>query len=366
MGRLVVVAIGVVALTLLGAGAVGSRVAALPRATADRPDEISGSQVHVIYVVPSDGVDRSLDTDGALDASVSNFQAWLRGQTGGRALRIDTYQGQPDISFVRLGKTDAQIAATGAFVRDTVEHDLIALGFNSPSKLLAVYYDGTSTFACGGGAWPPALPWTAGMLYLRATYGAGFLCYEPARSNAGLQIMDLAILHELLHTIGMVPTCAPHHTRAGHVSDSPQDLMYAGVQPWVPTTLDVGRDDYFDAPVAGCPDLADSPYLGSAVSSVPSRLAITVLGRGHVRSSPTGIDCPPTCAVQFPQGTRVLLTATATAGWRFSIWRGACSGRGFSCRLALNAATAATATFAKLPPKCRKGQRSTIRRPCRR
>jgi len=26
--------------------------------------------------------------------------------------------------------------------------------------------------------------------------------------------MDLAVLHELLHTIGFVPTCAPHHARA--------------------------------------------------------------------------------------------------------------------------------------------------------
>ena len=153
---------------LLGATAAGSHVGALPRATTDRPDELSGAQVHVIYAVPSDGADRALDTDGTLAASVSNFQAWLRGQTGGRALRLDTFEGQPDISFTRLPKTDAQIAATGAFVRDTVEHDLIAMGFNSPTKLLAVYYDGTSTSACGGGAYPPTLPGTAGMLYLGA------------------------------------------------------------------------------------------------------------------------------------------------------------------------------------------------------
>ncbi|HLF00227.1 MAG TPA: hypothetical protein VI540_10040 [Gaiellaceae bacterium] len=42
----------------------------------------------------------------------------------------------------------------------------------------------------------------------------GFPCYDPLPSRSGLQLVDLAVLHELLHTIGFVPTCAPHHARA--------------------------------------------------------------------------------------------------------------------------------------------------------
>jgi hypothetical protein len=64
--------------------------------------------------------------------------------------------------------------------------------------------------------------------------------------------LDYTMLHELMHALGFVPTCAPHFTLAGHVSDSPNDLMYAGSLPWNPTTLDVGHDDYFDGHVPGC------------------------------------------------------------------------------------------------------------------
>src|SRR6185436_12408104 len=36
------------------------------RQNADQPDDFSGYQVHVMYVLPSDGVDRNLDTNGTL------------------------------------------------------------------------------------------------------------------------------------------------------------------------------------------------------------------------------------------------------------------------------------------------------------
>jgi hypothetical protein len=48
---------------------------------------------------------------------------------------------------------------------------------------------------------------------------------------------------------------------SGHVSDSPTDLMYAGDQPWQPSVLDFGKDDYFQHKNAGCLDLAKSAFL---------------------------------------------------------------------------------------------------------
>ena len=73
--------------------------------------------------------------------------------------------------------------------------------------------------------------------------------------------LQFAMLHEILHTIGIVASCAPHEVRNGHVSDSPSDLMYAGAEPWTPSALDIGRDDYFAAPIQGCGDLATSGWL---------------------------------------------------------------------------------------------------------
>jgi hypothetical protein len=282
----------------------------LPRSSVDRADEQLGAQIHVLYVLPSDGGDRGLDTDGTIAKSVANFRGSL------------------DVTFVRLGQTDKQLAANGVFIRDVIERELKGVGFSAPDKLYAVYYDGSSTAACGGGAWPPVLPGNVGAVYLRGTFGAGFPCYDPTLSRTGLQIMDFAVLHELLHTMGLVAACAPHHTRSGHVSDSPADLMYAGDQPWHPAVLDVGHDDYFDTGGGSCLDLARSNYLESAVPPPPSRftLSVVVRGPGRVTTSPAAISCPGRCSAIFDEGTRVGLRAVPRPGARFRGWSGACRG----------------------------------------
>lgn len=266
-GASVFAVVGLVVATMASVSQAGP--SALLRATSDRPDDFAGPQIHVMYVVPSDEVDRQLDTDGSINASTSNLQAWLSGQTNGREMQIDTYQGEPDISFLRLPTSDADMAGRGIYLRDAIESEVHAAGFNSASRIYAVYYDGSNTAACGGGAWPPTLPGDVAAIYLRATYGAGLTCYDPALSKVRLQIMDFAMLHEILHTLGFVATCAPNHTRAGHVSDSPSDLMYAGDAPWRPSILDVGRDDYFEASQSGCLDLSSSPYLVAAPPPPP-------------------------------------------------------------------------------------------------
>jgi hypothetical protein len=84
--------------------------------------------------------------------TVGSFQTWLGGQTGGRTLRLDTYQGALDITFLRIGRSNATMVGYGAFVRDTIEKDLATAGFAAAGKIYAVYYDGGSTFACGGGS----------------------------------------------------------------------------------------------------------------------------------------------------------------------------------------------------------------------
>ncbi|HEV8228340.1 MAG TPA: hypothetical protein VGQ86_00155 [Candidatus Limnocylindria bacterium] len=233
------------------------------RSTADRVDDFSGPQVHFMYVLPSDGVDESLDTNGRITNAISAVQTWLGGQTGGRKLRVDRAAGAPDITFFRLSASDASISASGAFVRDRIEAELKAAGFNAAGKIYAVYYGGGSTYACGGGAWPPTLPGIVAAQYLKGTPPGAFPCANnPVGANpAGPGYEEFAILHEVLHTIGIVATCAPHHTRAGHTSDDPRDLMYAGDQPWRPSILDVGHDDYYGHAIPGCANLATSPYL---------------------------------------------------------------------------------------------------------
>ncbi len=353
----------VAALVVVSPGATGS---AADRTTADQPDDITGPQVHIVYSIPSDGTDRGLDTNGTIAASVNNWETWLRGQTGGHGLRLDTYHGTVDITFFRATENDAAMKARGGFIRDELEKELKAAGVTKPDKIYAVYYDGNSTQSCGGGAWPPVLPGIVGAIYLPSTFWntVGDPCYHPEQSPAGMNLTDFAILHELMHTLGFVPSCAPHFTQAGHVSDGPTDLMYAGNQDWHPAVLDIGHDDYFDAHIPGCLDLAASSYLEG---NDPYKLTVSLAahgGHGAVKSDPTGIACGATCSSTFDRESTVYLSARPAAGSRFVGWSGGCSGTTPSCTVTLTAAKSVTATFGAKVPKCRKGQKSTKQHPC--
>jgi hypothetical protein len=281
---------GLVALVCAGVFAAPAD-AALPRSTVDRLDEQRGPQVHFVYAIPADGEDRRLDETGALEGSVGSFQAWLAAETGGPNLRVDTYQGSLDISFLRLAATDAAVASRGAFVREAVEAELRTAGFNRPDRLYAVYYDGSSTYACGGAFWPPQLSGSAVVMYLRGR-PAGSLCELNgfAAASSPPTYWEYAMLHDILHGLGIVPTCAPHHHLAGHVSDFSNDLMWAGSQPWrFPARLDLGRDDYYGHGRTECADLARSPYLTSNPPPPPV-LAVTLFRAGARAQPGKGLD----------------------------------------------------------------------------
>ncbi|MEA2449876.1 MAG: hypothetical protein QOG63_1808 [Thermoleophilaceae bacterium] len=259
------------------------------RETVDRPDDHPrADQIHVMYVVPSDGADGGIDQDGTLAGSVASWQAWLRDQTGGHGLVLDTFGGALDVTFVRLDTSEEQVASNGVFARDEIERQLRALGFDAPNKVYAVYYDGVvRANTCGGGAWPPTLPGSVAALYLQGELPPQ---YPQCNTNpfAGPTdppgYMEYAMLHEILHTMGFVPECAPHHARSGHTSDSPTDILYAGDEPWTPQSLDVGHDDYFDTGRSDCLDLASSSFLeGNPSRACVATRANVAHDRGRVR-----------------------------------------------------------------------------------
>jgi hypothetical protein len=326
--------LGVAAVVAAGAfgtsGDSASAAAAHDRAVTDMPDDISGPQVHFLYVVPSDGADGQLDTNGQMEQSIARIERWFVKQSGDQGLRVDTYQGVPDITFVRLPHSNAQTTATNPWPLWVIGEDLVAAGFNDPAKVYAAFYDGRSTWACGG-AKSPALP-KLGAIYLQAQpTNDPRPCRDAPGFGTGIDrpgYFEIGLLHEVLHVIGFTPRCAPHASADGygdHVNDSPTDLMYgpdathtAGWN-WANAVLDFNRDDYYRANLPGCPDLSSSPYLGSLHS-----VSVTVSGPGTVRSSPAGIDCPGSCTWKFLGS--VMLTATPFAGAVFKGWTGACSG----------------------------------------
>ena len=76
-------------------------------------------------------------------------------------------------------------------------------------------------------------------------------------------------------------------------------------------------------------------------------------GQGTVTSSPSGIDCGPTCDSQFSQfndAEVVTLTASAAQGSEFTGWSGACSGTA-PCQVTMNEARQVAATFQQEVPR---------------
>jgi hypothetical protein len=256
-----------------------SDIAAIPpgclpaRATSDRPDDHGFDQIRVLYVLPSDVADLARDTNGQICNSVRAFATWFHGRAGSY-LRFDTQGGLVDIGFVRLTKTDAQMrgsdpnntsVATGtAFVRNRIELELKAMGHIRSNKLYAVYYEGSSSYACGGGAWPPLIVDRVGAMYLRGLPpGQSVFCGDSrpwGTANLVPNYIDYGMLHELVHSLGFAPAAAPNEHSSGHVYDATvalpaRDLMYSP-RPGQPDpgwnidhpdglVLDFNSDDYF-------------------------------------------------------------------------------------------------------------------------
>jgi hypothetical protein len=59
-------------------------------------------------------------------------------------------------------------------------------------------------------------------------------------------------------------------------------------------------------------------------------------GDGRVVSSPSGIDCEPTCSDTFPVNTPVTLRAYPYGGSAFAYWSGACSGAATTCEITMS------------------------------
>ncbi|HEX5047790.1 MAG TPA: Ig domain-containing protein [Gammaproteobacteria bacterium] len=273
--------------------------AAPERATTDRtPDEASGNQIHVLYVVPDQGTDRQFDMNGAIEGSVASWNKWFNTQVG-KNLRLDTYGGgKLDVTFVQLQPTkdDATINAPGN-ARQRLEALLLAQGFDAVNKVYLAYYEGDGD-GCGGADWPPNSPGTLAVVYLQGKANPAdptsadcpAAAFVAADADPGY--WEYRALHETLHPLGFAPYCAPPaHLASGgpHVADDARDLLYSWTSiAQAPFYLDRLHDTYLNAQAAvpSCFDLSNSSFvdLGAPSGDEPP-------GHPYVNLTSSDADC---------------------------------------------------------------------------
>jgi Divergent InlB B-repeat domain len=305
----------------------------------DRPDIVTGQQVHAIVAVPSDGADTFVADANKESDDVTSMLAWWQGQDTTRIPRFDQASfdttGCLDITFVRLSGTAASYTAggaSGAFQAIVAELSRTANIY----KDYLVYYDG-----------PPVEANVCGVGGTRA-FGTG-----PSYAIVLLQgcpgvAIDLVATHELIHALGAVPPGDPHTCPGdtGHVCDSQTDILYPTTsgEPLSSKVLDYNRDDYY-AHSGTWPDIQDSPWL-HRLDLPEEALGVTLDGTGEVKSDLPGLDCTATCTTQWDQGYAVTLTAQS-ANTRFVRWTGGCKGSS-PCVVKLDQPASVTALFGPL------------------
>jgi hypothetical protein len=263
-------------------GGGGKKPAAGGRATADRPDIVDGSKIHVIYFVPSDAQDNQLDVNGVLENSVASMNTFLE-QDIGRRLRLDTYLDRRtprlDVSFVLGERTASEYSQDphpdGTFGAVTEELEHRGWTESGAVKRYFVYYEGPAESAniCG----TAYLNITGGfaqwsVVWLGASPGCGARDFGTPETGGGMS--EAIALHENFHNEGMVPLEALHQcwafsfhlcsAAAGAAVSSldPEniDLLFPFVTfPLRDKVVDRDRDDYYDHPFLHR-DMVDSPF----------------------------------------------------------------------------------------------------------
>jgi hypothetical protein len=337
----------------LAAGWCGTDVTA-----ADRPDVVTGQQVHAVVAVPSDAPDTFAADASRIADDVASVDAWWRGQDPTRAPRWDKASFSTgtclDISYVRLPRPASAYAGAGSTLAfNEVANELVAVGLGSDYKDYLVYFDGPAIDdgVCGTGG------------------GFGF---NRGQAFAVVWLLgcpdvpaDSISAHELVHAFGALPDGAPHLCPPGqgrHPCDSDQDILWPYSSGGALSTLilDVNHDDYY-AHSGSWDDIQDSLWL-EHLNTPKIQLNVTFSGAGTIKSEVPGVDCAASCTTQWDQGSLVSLTASPGSNDRFVRWAGSCIGDG-DCSLKLDQAVTATAVFGplRIPVRATTAGRGTIK-----
>jgi hypothetical protein len=256
------------------------------RHLADMPDDFEGQQMHLIYATPSDGLDNEYDIDGTLERSVSIAQQWLTSEVS-RTWRFDTYQGSPDITFVRLSRPEDVLFQVDDS-NGSISFELELLGFDNPDKMYVVFYDGAfKSGPCGGNGGEGGIA----LQILGGKTNCPFFGFADSSTGPGQLRQGTfggVMVHEMIHTLGFVASCAPNHDdeHPAHLEGISDDIMAFDGTGFTLYRLDKNRTQYYEHGIPTCLDLSRSSVWTDA-----DLTANPIPGKGETYITLQPIDC---------------------------------------------------------------------------
>lgn len=232
----------------------------------DTKDETAAWKFHVLYVQGSDSSANPATVIPQIRNEVEALDGWfaLPAQSG-RHLNIDRVGGVIEVTTIKYQQfTRSQLVNWEASAGYPALGQLVDDGYgNGQNRRWLVYFDGNRLDSVCGIRFRQFT--TVFIQNACGTVNGSIPASAVGGSIGGQPNTAQVALHEMLHGLGAVPTCAPNYddnNNPGHTS-TPNDLMYwnAGVQP---KFLDPGRNDYYGHTNTDCLDLEDSVFIAPA------------------------------------------------------------------------------------------------------
>lgn len=205
------------------------------RVISDQPDSVNGFQVKIIYVIPSDGIDHSYDTNGYIAAILEEGNKFLRSQIG-LQVPIDKNITGYDIQFLKSRQPTSYFLSAKNLDDELLAESLLLENPGSNRKSYIFFIDVeilANGEACGytsiGG--------------MTAVIAIGSECTRESHNLKNYAAHTWP--HELMHNFGVQ-----------HTPDDPCDFMRGektvGTCPWsTPWTLDKERTRYVGSSAQG-------------------------------------------------------------------------------------------------------------------
>jgi hypothetical protein len=251
-GRLARICIAVLCLSIAGPYVDTATAASSVRSIVDRPDDVSGYQVHLVYVVPNGSTDLNADTNGQIDAWVKEGNAWLSGKVG-RGFQFDTFQGMTDVTFLSSKYRVPELCRENCNTLSKLKDEYIAQNptFDNSKTLFFMFSDKLGLDSCGWAYY------NSNLALAHNLGDTGDQCNRlTSKASSGLTYPAKIIIHELIHTFGIYHVCMDS---SDLMIGTPECTIDNNTFGQLSLTLDSNRNQYIGSDLAFGIDLLKMP-----------------------------------------------------------------------------------------------------------